>query len=57
MPGARRQEIPTTFETRPADDDRPDSATLQQADPTQDQGAHDTLAQVGFLNQQIAEPV
>ena len=34
----------------------PVSARLQQADPAQDQGPHQALAQFGFLHQHIAQP-
>ena len=39
-----------------ADDDRAAGAGLEQADPAQDQGAHDALAELGLFDQQIAQP-
>ncbi len=41
----------------PADDDRSAGAGLEQADAAQDQRAHDPLAEIGFRDQQRAEPV
>ena len=40
-----------------ADDDRPAGARLDQPDAAQDQGAHDPLAELGFRDQQRAQPV
>ena len=39
-----------------ADDDRSAGAASQQPDAAQDQGPHDPLAELGFLDQQIAQP-
>ena len=39
-----------------ADDHRPAGARIEQADPAQDQGAHDALAQFGLFHHQIAQP-
>ncbi len=39
-----------------ADDDRAAGAGIEQADPAQDQGPHDALAQLGLFYQQIAQP-
>ena len=40
-----------------ADDDRAAGAGFEQADAAQDQRAHDPFAELGFRNQQRAEPV
>ena len=40
-----------------ADDHRPAGAGLQQADAAQDQRAHDALAELGLLHQQVAQPI
>ncbi len=39
-----------------ADDDRAAGADLDQADPAQDQGAHDALAELGLFDHQLAQP-
>ena len=39
-----------------ADDDRAAGAGLEQANPAQDQGAHDALAELGLFDHQIAQP-
>ena len=40
-----------------ADDDRPAGALFENADPAQDQRAHDPLAELGFGDQQRAQPL
>ena len=42
--------------TGPADDDRPRARGLDQPHPTQDEGAHDPLAQFGLRDQQSPQP-
>ena len=39
-----------------ADDYRAAGAGLEQANPAQDQGAHDALAELGLFDHQIAQP-
>ena len=42
---------------RRADQHRAADAALDQADPAQDQRAHDALAEIGFRDQQRAQPL
>ena len=59
MPVAREKprEPQDVRTARATDDHRSADAALEQADPAQDEGAHDALAQLRLPHEQIPQPV